>query len=123
GAFDVIVGEAPSSVDGRETGGILLGHDPGPGAIPQITVAGDPGPRADRRPDGFNRDLEHARRLADAAFARDGSIWIGEWHTHPGGPPCPSPMDMTTYTSLLEDDELGFVRLLSLIVTPATEVA
>lgn len=111
-----IAREAPASADGRETGGILLGQDLGRRLV--VTVAGDPGPMADRRPDGFVRDLDHARRLGDAAYERDGSVWIGEWHTHPGGPVTPSPTDMKTYDRLLADPDLGFERVLSLIVTP-----
>ncbi len=83
-----------------------------------MTVAGDPGPNADRRPDGFVRDLDHARRLGDIAYERDGSVWVGEWHTHPGGPLTPSPTDLGTYATLLADPDLAFERVLSLIVTP-----
>lgn len=112
----VIATEAPSSADGRETGGVLLGHDHSDEVL--ITVAGDPGPKADRRVDGFLRHLDHARRLGDLAYDRDGSVWIGEWHTHPHGPLVPSPTDMATYSELLDDRELDFDRIVSLIVTP-----
>lgn len=110
-----IAREAPASADGRETGGVLLGHEFDERLV--VTVAGDPGPKADRRADGFVRDLSHAQRLGDDAYDRDGSIWIGEWHTHPGGPITPSPTDLKTYAQLLSDDDLGFERVLSLIVT------
>src|SRR4051812_24966041 len=83
-AAATISAEAAASRDGRETGGILLGHDEGTQLY--VTVAGDPGVGAVRSADRFLRDLEHARLLADAAYQRDGSVWIGEWHTHPTGP-------------------------------------
>lgn len=108
--------EAPASVDGRETGGVLLGHDTGGRLV--VTVAGGPGTGADRRVDGFVRDLAHAQRLGDDAYDRDSSVWIGEWHTHPKGPRELSAIDMATYRRLLDDDELGFERVVSLIVTP-----
>jgi integrative and conjugative element protein (TIGR02256 family) len=115
GAADTISREAPTSVDGSETGGILLGHDLEDTIT--VTTAGDPGPRANRRPDGFLRDLAHARRLADDAYQRDGSVWVGEWHTHPSGPPTLSDIDIKTYTDLLGDPDLVFNRILSIIVT------
>jgi len=114
-ASTTIAREAPASADRCETGGILLGHDLGHRL--SVTVAGGPGPNADRRCDGFLRDLDHARRVGDAAYERDGSVWVGEWHTHPGGPMSPSPTDMRTYARLLADPELGFNRVLSLIAT------
>jgi integrative and conjugative element protein (TIGR02256 family) len=115
-AAETIATEAPESVDGSETGGILLGHD----RVEAITVtrAGDPGPRADRRPDGFLRDLTHSRVLADKAYDQDGSVWVGEWHTHPSGLGVPSSIDEETYGRLLAEPELGFTRLASIIVTP-----
>jgi integrative and conjugative element protein (TIGR02256 family) len=114
-AADTIQREAPASVDGSETGGILLGHDLDEAIA--VTIAGDPGPNAARRPDGFLRDLAHARQLADEAYERDGSVWIGEWHTHPSSPATPSDIDMNTYGKLLVDPDLAFTRILSIIVT------
>lgn len=115
-ATRVITTEAPTSADGRETGGILIGHDHGRRII--VTTAGDPGPNAQRLPHRFVRDLEHARHLADAAYEQDASVWIGEWHTHPGGPGHPSELDMATYQQLLADPDLGFARIVSLIALP-----
>jgi integrative and conjugative element protein (TIGR02256 family) len=118
-AAETIATQAPASMDGSETGGILLGHERGEKIT--VTRAGDPGPHADRRPDRFLRDLTHSRRLADEAYAQDGSVWVGEWHTHPAAPGVPSPIDLETYGRLLADPELGFTRLASIIVTPYQE--
>jgi integrative and conjugative element protein (TIGR02256 family) len=107
------------SADGRETGGILLGHDDG--VVITLTVAGDPGPLAARRADGFLRDLQHAQDLADEAYDRDGSVWVGEWHTHPTGPSTPSTRDVSTYAQLLADQDLLFDRVVSLIITPGPD--
>ncbi len=118
-AARVIAAEAKASADGTETGGILLGHDRGETLV--VTVAGDPGPKAQRVRNRFKRDLAHAQVLADRAYDRDGSIWIGEWHTHPRGPVEPSKLDCRTYASHLADSSLGFDRFLSFIVLPCCD--
>ncbi len=105
-AARVIAEEAKASADGTETGGILLGQDHGETLV--VTVAGDPGPNAQRACSRFKRDLAHAQVLADQAYERDGSVWIGEWHTHPRGPVEPSELDCRTYASHLADASLGF---------------
>jgi integrative and conjugative element protein (TIGR02256 family) len=118
----VILEEARASSDGTETGGILLGHDRGDGSI-EVTVAGAPGPHALRTANRFTRDLAHAEALADAAYEEDGSVWVGEWHTHPKGPPEPSDVDLRTYLSHLSDSRLGFERFVCLIALPCPEHA
>jgi len=106
---------AKESDDGRETGGILLGRDPLNGPL-EVLHAGDAGPDAVRDARFFLRDLGHAQRLASQAFDKDGSMWIGEWHTHPVEEAVPSDRDLATYQSLLADPELAFTRFLALIV-------
>ena len=114
-ALTVITAEAQARSGPEETGGIVLGHDLGHQIL--ITAAGDPGPGAIHTPTRFRRDLAHAGKLADAAFAHDQSVWVGEWHTHPRGPTRPSRYDLRTYRSFLHDSNLNFDRFLSLIVT------
>jgi integrative and conjugative element protein (TIGR02256 family) len=104
------------SADGKETGGILLGFDATPTAPLTITLAGDPGPRAVRSPTRFRRDLEHAQALADAAWAQDGSLWVGDWHTHPAGHPVPSRTDLSGYRGALHTEALPV--FLSIIISP-----
>jgi len=118
-AAEAIANGAKASIDGNETGGIVLGHDIGSAFV--VTVAGDPGPKAVRTPDRFQRDLAHAQELADTAYELDGSVWIGEWHTHPRGPVEPSSLDRRTYQSHLANPSLDFERFLSLIVLPCHE--
>lgn len=43
-------------------------------------------------------------------------MWLGEWHTHPGGSPVPSAIDMTSYGRHLADPDLAFRKFVSLIV-------
>jgi integrative and conjugative element protein (TIGR02256 family) len=119
GVDQAIAQMAAESADGLETGGILLGHDRGGDLL--VTTAGDPGPAAQRAPTSFLRDLAHAQRLGDEAYEADGSVWIGEWHTHPGGMQLPSPTDLTTYSALLADERLALTRFLSLIVVPCPQ--
>jgi integrative and conjugative element protein (TIGR02256 family) len=120
-ALASIAAHAVVSADGCETGGILLGYDESELGEMFVLEAGDPGPNAERRPDFFKRDLAHAQRLADEAFASTSSRWIGEWHTHPGGALAPSRTDLRTYRSFLRDRELGFSVFLALIVGPDQE--
>lgn len=115
-ALAAIAEHAVASADGLETGGILLGYDANEFGAPLVMEAGGPGPNAQRRRDFFQRDLNHAQTLADEAFARSCSRWIGEWHTHPHGTLAPSRKDLRTYRGFLRDPELAFDSLLALIV-------
>jgi integrative and conjugative element protein (TIGR02256 family) len=121
-AEETIRALAAESVDGRETGGILLGRGPGRHGTVRVEQAGDPGPNAQRRPDFFLRDLEHAQQLAAAAWEARRAVWVGEWHTHPAGDPRPSQRDMRTYAGLLSAAELAFEVVVSIIVMPDAEL-
>lgn len=114
-AAHIITTELGTADHTTETGGILLGHH----SLATVTVhhAGTPGPAAVRTPTYFLRDWAHAQALADQAFAADGSAWVGEWHTHPTSRPIPSTRDAATYQQLLEDPELGFHRVIAVILT------
>lgn len=116
-AAETIRRTSEASRHGRETGGILLGHQHADGRL-VVTTAGDPGPAAVRTRDSFRRDPAHAQALADAAWSSDRSVWLGDWHTHPRGPIHPSPVDLRAYLSLLLDPGLGFSAFLALIVVP-----
>jgi integrative and conjugative element protein (TIGR02256 family) len=118
GARDAISNAALISRDGRETGGILLGRDPGEKGEIEVVRAAGPGPRAIRRPSYFLRDLNYSRRLARLAYERDRLQWVGDWHTHPHGPDIPSVFDLLTYARHLDDVELKFEAFVAVIVTP-----
>jgi integrative and conjugative element protein (TIGR02256 family) len=106
---------AAMSSDGLETGGILLGTDEGLAGPIVVRQCGGPGPAAVRRQSYFRRDLAHAAALAADAEA-NGSAWIGEWHTHGIAMPEPSARDLLTYQTLLDDPQLAFARILSVVV-------
>jgi integrative and conjugative element protein (TIGR02256 family) len=116
-AADAITAAASGSADGNETGGILLGalHADGTAVVRR---AGGPGPVAVRTPVFFLRDLGHAQRLAAEEFTVSGSVWIGDWHTHPCSALVPSSRDLATYAGLLTDPDLSFPAFLTLIVDP-----
>lgn len=112
---------AALSMDGRETGGILLGRDPEVDGLIKVVRAAGPGPRAIRDRSFFLRDLRYSRRLARLAYEREGLQWVGDWHTHPRGPRGPSGFDLRTYASHLSDSELKFKAFVAVIVTPGHE--
>jgi integrative and conjugative element protein (TIGR02256 family) len=120
-AFSTVCAEAVASADGRETGGILLGFDADERGEALALEAGGPGPNAEQRWDFFQRDLEHAQQLANAAYGRSCARWIGEWHTHPRGLLVPSRKDLRTYRGFLRDPALNFANFLALIVTARDE--
>jgi integrative and conjugative element protein (TIGR02256 family) len=120
-AAATIAREAAASVDGLETGGILLGFDESDLGELLVLEAGDPGPNAERRADFFQRDLEHARRLADDAYAQTTARWVGEWHTHPRGHLVPSRVDLKTYRGFLRNPQLEFAMFLAIIVGPGDD--
>lgn len=106
-----------AETQGRETGGILLGHQHTDGHL-TVNEACDPGPLARQTPVSFQRDHGHARDLSARAYARDRSVWLGDWHTHPAGPPHPSELDLASYAELVADRTTGFDAFLSIIVIP-----
>jgi len=112
---------AAESGDGKETGGILLGHGPSNDGLIRVTNAGDAGPNAKRRRNFFLRDLQHAKQLAVAAWEDSRAIWVGEWHTHLSGDPRPSSSDLATYARLLLAADLDFESFVSIIATPDPE--
>jgi integrative and conjugative element protein (TIGR02256 family) len=83
-----------------------------------VVHAGDAGPRAIREAAFFRRDVAHAQALADLAYRTDGSIWLGEWHTHPDRLSRPSQLDLTSYRQMLNDPALAFTFFLAMIVLP-----
>lgn len=112
-ALQLIVSESAASIDGTETGGLLLGF----AELGQIEIlhAGGPGPAARRAAATFDRDLHHAQQIAADAWEEDRSQWIGEWHTHPHGPLEPSDRDVHSYQTHLRDPDLGFSQFICII--------
>lgn len=97
-----------------ETGGVLLGHNLEAEIL--VSVAGGPGPGAVHQARRFDRDTHYASKLADEAWDRDRSQWIGEWHTHPTSSLMPSQVDLSTYRTHLREGNVGPGAFLSLLV-------
>ncbi len=83
-----------------ETGGILLGCIRGPHMeVLGFTISG---PGDIEQPHSFVRqDRIHQQSAVQAWEAsRETVTFVGEWHTHPAGPPSPSSIDITSWNSL-----------------------
>lgn len=111
-----MIEEARVAADGRETGGILLGFDEPSATNFWVTQISGPGPSAVREPTRFRRDLAYVRAVAAGAFAIDRSQWLGDWHTHPCGPPEPSPKDLSSWRRALARSDLEV--FLAVILVP-----
>ena len=98
-----------------ETGGALFGV--GELDTVMITAALGPGPNAVQERALFLRDLAYTQAAAEQLYRTNGSQWIGEWHSHPNGPPEPSARDVETYARHLSDLELQFTHFVALIVS------
>lgn len=119
-ALNVIEQEVATSQPNLETGGILLGRRRQD--VLEITRVGTPGPAAVRTPTYFLRDLVHSQSIAREQELEDGSVWLGEWHTHPRGPRTPSATDARTYETLASDPDLQFSDgVLSIILVPVND--
>jgi len=89
-----ILTEARTS-SSAETGGILIGYidDERRGIVLRAT---GPGPNAIRSEAEFHRDVNYVQNELDKAGSElgDRGLYIGEWHSHPGFEPYPSPRDI-----------------------------
>ena len=86
-----------------ETGGVLLGHR----TDRQCTVVEvvGPGPRATHGPTTFDPDQEwQEAEVARLWTAHGGNVnYLGDWHSHPNGPPVPSERDRTVLRLIATD--------------------
>lgn len=79
-----------------ETGGVLLGYWSGYDAV--IVGSVGPGPAAIHGTDHYRPDHEYQRAGIAAAYAESARrvTYLGDWHSHPGGPAGLSKLDMET---------------------------
>jgi integrative and conjugative element protein (TIGR02256 family) len=94
-----------------ETGGALFGYVADDGTV-VIERATRPGPAARHRPTSFRPDRAAIQRDIEAVIAEsDGRRYlVGEWHTHPLGPPRPSSRDCRSVASTAADVGVGLER-------------
>lgn len=88
-----------------ETGGIILGRETDHACTVSEVIG--PGPSAEHRRASF--DPDHGWQVAEVArLWRDqkGKItYLGDWHSHPGGAPRPSPLDREVLRLIADTDD------------------
>ena len=88
--FEFMIKEANSKLP-LETGGRIYGyHEP----VINVKEIVGPGPKADHQPKGFMLDSEYHKTEIDRIFDTTDFLYMGDWHTHPGGPGMLSHIDM-----------------------------
>jgi integrative and conjugative element protein (TIGR02256 family) len=89
----------------NETGGLLLGWTADEQVVIDRVIG--PGPDALHRPRSFLPDQRwHEEQLAAAYGASGGRlVYLGDWHTHPGGPTTLSMLDKRTLCSIATSPE------------------
>lgn len=85
-----------------EDGGILLGRYRGPHI--EVLDFTRSGAKDKRRPFSFTRqDPKHQKHAIKAwGGSSQTTTFIGEWHTHPSGPPTPSGIDTESWRGLVK---------------------
>ncbi len=105
----------------REIGGLLMGEHVGGEVFRLIDLSVQ---HAGGSHVSFERDPERHRAHLEEFFARTGRDYsrynyLGEWHSHPHFEPLPSPMDMRTMQSIVEDPDVG-ANFLVLVIARLT---
>ena len=97
-----------------EIGGWLLGYR----AEEELVVTHATPPRSRGTPWGVTINGRGHQRLFDAAWdASQGRVtFLGDWHTHPGGPPHPSDRDRNAASLLATDPDFRTPRPMMAIV-------
>ena len=92
-ALSTIVGEALSSSP-LETGGLLLGRASDTNIVIRRVIG--PGPHAVHKRTAFDPDNGWQQEQLDTLFGDHPGefLYLGDWHSHPGGSPRPSPVDV-----------------------------
>ncbi|WP_398471493.1 Mov34/MPN/PAD-1 family protein [Tardiphaga sp.] len=93
--------KAVATCEGKpESGGILLGSIRGPHL--EITALTVPAPADVRTMTRFVRQDRVHQAAADNSWKRSAQEigFMGEWHTHPSGPPVPSTIDRASWAKL-----------------------
>jgi integrative and conjugative element protein (TIGR02256 family) len=99
-----------------ETGGILLGRwCSSEEAVVEYAVG--PGPRAVHRRDYFQPDHDfHDVEIARLYRKSPGLEYLGDWHTHPGGPAYLSLLDMQTLERIAREESARAPKPVMLIL-------
>lgn len=108
-----------SSAKPNETGGILVGFVDWHREAVYITRALKPPSDSSSSPFAFVRGISDVPDEVEHIHERTGAMlgYIGEWHTHPGGEPQPSPRDLSTVGMIKPNLDKARLPALLLIVT------
>lgn len=100
-----------------ETGGILLGHIDTEGSWVVSWIVG-PGINAVHRRLSFEPDYKYHSKIADDAWNESqGTLYyLGDWHTHPGGPALASELDVRCLAGIANSPTANVPRPLMVIV-------
>lgn len=103
---------------GHESGGVLFGERDDALRVFWVTDVLGPPPDSQASPLGFVCGVEGVDDAAEFFLrrSRGSSRPIGMWHTHPGGPPRPSPTDRGGMRQLVDDQDRPLPTQLLLIV-------
>jgi proteasome lid subunit RPN8/RPN11 len=101
----------------REIGGLLMGEHVADEVFRAVDVSVQ---RLGGSHVGFIRNPKEHEAQLQTFFARTGNDYtrfnyLGEWHSHPSFEPYPSPMDIETMQSIVEDSAVGVNFLVLLI--------
>jgi integrative and conjugative element protein (TIGR02256 family) len=101
-----------------ETGGVLFGQIDDFLEVIWVTAASGPPPDSTATHNGFVCGIRGVARMNQEFAGRSrGSVrFIGMWHTHPGGPPDPSPTDRDAMARLFASPDFNGRHFLMLIV-------
>jgi len=104
GPRDAILAEATRALP-RETGGVLLGWSTATDVVISHQVG--PGANAEHFRTRFLPDRDWQAEEIARIYERSGRTiaYLGDWHTHPGGEPFPSAMDMIALHRIAQDQE------------------
>lgn len=88
-----------------ETGGVVTGYRSGAHQV--ITQVLGPGPGATHTAGGFFPDHDWQCAELDSIFAasQGATVYLGDWHTHPGGRPKMSGIDRQTLLRIARHQE------------------
>jgi len=89
-----------------ETGGLLIGEKSMLNNEYNIVIkkATGPGTKSEHSPHNFLPDVEHYQKEMRTELYRNGIIYVGEWHKHPGAFDQPSMTDLDTMKEITSDD-------------------
>lgn len=100
-----------------EVGGWLLGYRSGKA----ITITHATPPRSRGTARGVTISGRGHRPFFDAAWAASGGVitYVGDWHTHPGGPALPSVRDRDAGHQIAHDPDFGTnTPIVAIVATP-----